>query len=194
MFELRPKHFQDFQAKLVVHAIETPYEKEQKYIARKLAYKATIHRCGQPKFEKETEQAFFYFNQTERPSNQETEDAENVEEEPKFLHTTYQQRLLSFGIQQARINGFTENLNIEILMSPSVFVTSDFQAWQNKKPNQRNIVIRNRYDQDEDEVRDATLPFCGLVNEGMTCYINSLLQALYSLGTFRSLIYRMSED
>ena len=27
MFELRPKHFQDFQAKLVIHAIQTPNEK-----------------------------------------------------------------------------------------------------------------------------------------------------------------------
>ena len=39
--------------------------------------------------------------------------------------------------------------------------------------------------------RDDSVSFRGLVNEGMTCYINSLLQALYSFGTFRALIYRL---
>ena len=38
---------------------------------------------------------------------------------------------------------------------------------------------------------DETLGYRGLVNEGMTCYINSLLQAMYSLGAFRGLVYRL---
>ena len=33
--------------------------------------------------------------------------------------------------------------------------------------------------------------FRGLVNEGSTCYINSLLQTLYTIGLFRSSIYRL---
>ena len=38
---------------------------------------------------------------------------------------------------------------------------------------------------------DESLGYRGLVNEGMTCYINSLLQAMYSLGSFRGLVYRL---
>ena len=36
---------------------------------------------------------------------------------------------------------------------------------------------------------EPTSQFQGLVNEGMTCYLNSMLQALYSLGAFRKIIY-----
>ena len=39
---------------------------------------------------------------------------------------------------------------------------------------------------------DESLGYRGLVNEGMTCYINSLLQAMYSLGSFRGLVYRLT--
>ena len=32
-----------------------------------------------------------------------------------------------------------------------------------------------------------------MINEGMTCYINCLLQALFSIGSFRSIVYNMTE-
>ena len=31
----------------------------------------------------------------------------------------------------------------------------------------------------------------GLVNEGTTCYLNSMLQAVYNLGKFRKVVYSM---
>lgn len=34
----------------------------------------------------------------------------------------------------------------------------------------------------------------GLVNEGTTCYLNSLLQTLFFLGVFRNAVYQMSPD
>ena len=36
-----------------------------------------------------------------------------------------------------------------------------------------------------------TIPFCGLVNEGTTCYMNSLLQLLYMLKYFKKAIFNM---
>ena len=41
--------------------------------------------------------------------------------------------------------------------------------------NKRNI-------NDEIDLGDDKIAFSGLVNEGTTCYINSLLQTYYSLG------------
>ena len=35
-----------------------------------------------------------------------------------------------------------------------------------------------------------SLGFCGLVNQAMTCYLNSLLQSLYMTPEFRNAIYR----
>ena len=36
--------------------------------------------------------------------------------------------------------------------------------------------------------------FMGLVNEGTTCYMNSLLQTFFSIGHIRRVIYSISES
>lgn len=40
----------------------------------------------------------------------------------------------------------------------------------------------------------ATVPFVGLVNQAMTCYLNSLLQALFMTPEFRNALYRWEFD
>ena len=57
------------------------------------------------------------------------------------------------------------------------------------KKNQNDKVPRNFYQ--DAEVGDDTTPYRGLINEGSTCYINSLLQALFTIGSFRSAIYQL---
>ena len=52
---------------------------------------------------------------------------------------------MSFTNQAALLNGFLENLNIELNMSPSVFVQSDFEGGSDsdsgkRRPNQRKII------------------------------------------------------
>jgi len=38
-----------------------------------------------------------------------------------------------------------------------------------------------------------TLGYVGLVNQAMTCYLNSLLQTLYMTPEFRNAVYRFAE-
>ena len=66
MLELRPKSASEFQAKLVIHAIKTPYETRVGFVRRKLLFKPIIHKASLKKnglastiFEKDTEEAFF---------------------------------------------------------------------------------------------------------------------------------------
>lgn len=42
------------------------------------------------------------------------------------------------------------------------------------------------------EIGDETTKYRGLINEGSTCYINSLMQTLYTIGSFRSSIFRLN--
>ena len=37
------------------------------------------------------------------------------------------------------------------------------------------MIVRSRFEQDDDDIGDASVEYRGMVNEGMTCYINSLL-------------------
>ncbi|RNF07967.1 putative ubiquitin hydrolase [Trypanosoma rangeli] len=41
---------------------------------------------------------------------------------------------------------------------------------------------------------DLSVPSSGLINEGCTCYLNSLLQLLFHLGYFRNAVYRMPDE
>ncbi|KAF8278032.1 ubiquitin hydrolase CA [Trypanosoma cruzi] len=46
----------------------------------------------------------------------------------------------------------------------------------------------------QEAVANVSLPSSGLINEGCTCYLNSLLQLLFHLGYFRAAVYRMPEE
>lgn len=42
--------------------------------------------------------------------------------------------------------------------------------------------------------KSSSIEYCGIVNEGATCYINSLLQSLFFTNEFRAIIYNIPID
>ena len=69
----------------------------------------------------------------------------------------------------------TQCLVCEVTLTPKVFIDNDHKAYQDnlKKKNANERVSRNFYQ--DVEIGDETTSFKGLINEGSTCYINSLL-------------------
>lgn len=184
MLELRPKTALEFQAKLVLHAIRTPHEREMGTVNRKVLIKPIVHRAtvknlhsnGPSSFERDVEEAFFI--------------ASDEEGTAKMDHTVL--KFLSFLHKNAENNQMTKCLVVEVSLTPKVFIAKDHQVYKDNltKKNANERVSRNFFQ--DVEVGDDTTGFKGLINEGSTCYINSLLQMLYSLGGFRSSIYRLN--
>ena len=116
--ELRPKSVSEFQVKLVIHAVETPDERQG--IHRKLLFKPAIHRAQDPNnyqgtqsnlFEKDMAEAFF------------------VSSDDSGLSYQYQ-RFISFSHASAVTNKYTKCLTLEVSMIPKVFHQSDYDAYK----------------------------------------------------------------
>jgi len=74
---------------------------------------------------------------------------------------------------------------VELILTPRVYSEEDHAAAKAEK------IVLNRKHFSEllvDEGIGST-GFCGLVNEGQTCYVNSLLQTLFILKKFRQRIF-----
>lgn len=128
-------------------------------------------------FERDVEEAFFTASDEEGNKG-------------KMDHTVL--KFISFSQKNAECNQMTKCLVVEVDLTPKVFIEKDHEAYKENaaKKNANERVSRNFYQ--DVEVGDDTTGFKGLINEGSTCYINSLLQMLYSLGGFRSSIYRLN--
>ena len=90
--------------------------------------------------------------------------------------------MLSFTHNTAVYNMMTECLTIQLLLTPRTFIQQDYEEFiENQKKRGKNLLIpRNNFH--ELELGDESTSYVGLVNEGTTCYINSMLQTLFSLG------------
>jgi ubiquitin C-terminal hydrolase len=75
---------------------------------------------------------------------------------------------------------FDKRFTVQLNLSPSRTTEEDSEP----KRGRRQV----RYDDIQ------TDEYQGLVNEGTTCYMNSLLQTLFILGAFRNVVYKMPSD
>ena len=127
-------------------------------------------------FHKELTEAFFIDNNSE-------------DGKKELAHTMV--KCISFLHNKAEEFRFTKMLCIEVQMTPKLYMKSDHEQYLSNegKRYDRDRVSRNFYQ--DLEIGDEMTAYRGLVNEGSTCYINSLLQTLYTIGLFRSSIYRL---
>ena len=80
---------------------------------------------------------------------------------------------------------------VELILLPDTFVEMDYNDYIQgiEKRGHNSKISRNLFR--ANDLFDDKVERIGLYNEGTTCYINSLLQALYSIGSFRDIIYRV---
>ena len=92
------------------------------------------------------------------------------------------QKMISFTHTNAITNLMTQCLTIQLLLTPRTFIDQDYHDYkENQKKKGRAVKIQRNFFQDV-ELGDSSTSQVGLVNEGTTCYINSMLQTLFSLG------------
>ena len=123
VLELRPKSHAEFQAKLVVHAIETSHESQQGFLRRKLLIKPIIHHqnTGQRVFEKDVEEAFFV-------------------KEDEVSELVYQRtKMISFSHKAAITNLLTQCLAVQLILTPRTFIWQDYEEF---KENQKKRGVK----------------------------------------------------
>ena len=174
--ELRPKVTEGFHAKFIVHAIKTPLE-EATIVRRKIVIKPTIifkpkgRDCSRT--EREEFEAFFV-------------DDDKISTKRMFH---IREKLFSGSFRQAEEVLMTKCVTLELEFFNETFIEMDYYNFMDSMSpvGVPSRVERRRFRLND--LRDDKVTTIGLHNEGTTCYINSLLQALYSIGSFRDIIY-----
>ena len=168
VLELRALKQEQFNAKLIVHAIETPDDLKNGFQQRKLFIEPYVFKndqttgCGHLK-----DEHVAYFTQDE-------------------LSFEYPNYVWSFRHQHKVNQGFSERIAFQLTLIPSRLTQDDDELI---KASKRHMIKQRRYVNRHDEIPTDLLT--GLVNEGTTCYLNSMLQTLFHLKCFRSMIFQM---
>lgn len=76
-------------------------------------------------------------------------------------------------------------LPIQFTMKPHIYEDPDLEAELSQRLSQRSRRQRQK---------PVNEKYNGIINEGTTCYMNSLLQTLYITRAFRRAVYQMPTD
>jgi uncharacterized UBP type Zn finger protein len=86
---------------------------------------------------------------------------------------------------------FSEYLNFELIITPRAYLEQDHLEYFNLCQEGGSKYIRKHFTEELHDEGKNTTPYRGILNEGTTCYMNSLLQTLFILKEFRAAIFKM---
>lgn len=120
------------RARLDIHAIKTPQEIQQGFVARKLSLRPHILRYSNDNFEKPAEDIFFVDNLPNECSS----DDSKAQFKSRMTHSLVP--LFSFTEQAFKNNHFGECLSLQFTLTPHSFSASDYRAYLNEKKQRNN--------------------------------------------------------
>ena len=88
-----------------------------------------------------------------------------------------------------RQSGMTEEIYIELTILHLISEPAMLKAHEPEDQQQKPVI-----DSSELAGPPSCFTFKGLVNEGTTCYINSLIQTLFFIREFRQAVYKMPSN
>lgn len=120
MLELRPRKPAGItEAKLIIHAIETPKEISDGQVARKVLIRPLLLRQTNDHIEKDAEEAFFVRSLA----------AEDHKDDAEEQMTYVREKLFAFVDNKFSNNKFSQCLAIQITFTPFTFMQDDYQSY-----------------------------------------------------------------
>lgn len=103
---------------------------------------------------------------------------------------------LALGASASPTSGCGMNVNSDSCSDIFCYTSDDdFQQWRTLGQSKTNQSTMKPYVKDTDvPLLELPCNYVGLVNQAMTCYLNSLLQALYMTPEFRNALYNWEFD
>lgn len=102
---------------------------------------------------------------------------------------------LSFNISQIDLlnpsNGFIVNKELTLTFKVVTDSSNSFSPYQHRNP--QNVNIKHFFDpvHKMNVIKNTSSCYSGLLNQGATCYLNSMLQSLFHIPAFRKIVYEI---